>query len=208
MTAFEDLKGKKFNFLTVIRRSENKGKRTAWECKCQCGLICVIQSDKIKSGHTKSCGCLIVKKSKENGLKNKKHGMTNTPTWNTWQSMVYRCTKKDSRQYPIYGGMLCERWKKFDNFLSDMGIRPANKTLDRIDVKKGYSPENCRWASPSEQQNNKIKTRYLVIDGKKVPLMILASQLKIKKSAAQYFYSTALKLMKKYNYIPKPFLES
>ena len=191
-----NLIGKKFNRLLVLEEDFSK-KRTAYKCVCDCGQITIVTTYNLTSNKTKSCGCLNKEHQKSFGSNygyKPVHGMTKTPTWVTWDSMVYRCTKKGNRQYSTYGGMLCEEWKDFKNFLRDMGERPHGKTLDRINVYKGYSKENCRWATPREQQNNKTNTRYLLINENVISLMDLAREFEIKKSAAQYFYSVLKKI--------------
>jgi hypothetical protein len=202
--SFKDLTGAIFSRLTVIDRASNKGKKTRWCCLCICGNRTTVMTSHLTTGHTTSCGCRQQEIGRESGKRNARHGMSNSPTWNTWSGIVYRCTTHSSRQYDVYGGMLCDRWLRFENFLEDMGVRPAGKTLDRIDVEKGYSPDNCRWATPRQQQNNKETTRYLAVDGERVPLMELARLHGIKKSAAQYFFTTAQRLMAIYGYIPVP----
>ena len=89
-------------------------------------------------------------------------------TYRTWKSMKERCLYKKSRCYEYYGARgisVCERWLSFDNFLADMGIKPDGLTLDRIDNSKGYSPENCRWATMTVNIRNRRNTRTLEIGG-------------------------------------------
>jgi hypothetical protein len=80
--------------------------------------------------------------------------------------MIQRCTDTKWTRYADYGGRgitVCERWRTFENFLADMGDRPTEKTLDRIDNDKGYEPGNCRWATALEQANNKRSTVFVTI---------------------------------------------
>lgn len=106
--------------------------------------------------------------------KAKTHGHTvygkNTPTYNTWTCMRSRCNYPKDVNWKYYGGkgiVICERWDSFSNFLSDMGLRPEGKTLDRIDVNGNYEPGNCRWATPCEQVLNRRLRKPIVPDIKK-----------------------------------------
>lgn len=97
------------------------------------------------------------------------HGMTKTPEHRSWREMLSRCYNQNNDRYSRYGGrgiMVCERWRySFVNFFADMGKRPAWKTLDRRDNDGDYTPDNCRWATREEQQQNTRQTKYWKIHG-------------------------------------------
>lgn len=111
-----------------------------------------------------------------------KHGMTDTPTYRSWAAMLTRCTNDKLPQYKDYGGRgvtVCERWFDFCHFYADMGVRPDGKSLDRIDNDKGYSPDNCRWATRTEQNKNSRHNVHLEYDGKRMLLSEWADALGI-----------------------------
>ena len=123
------------------------------EYRCSCGNIVVVRRSRVKNGYTRSCGCLSA--DTKPGLR---HGMRNSPTYRSWSAMRTRCLNPNSKDYPRWGGAgvsVCERWASFEEFLADMGERPAGTTLDRIDPSQGYSAANCRWATPKEQARNR-----------------------------------------------------
>jgi hypothetical protein len=188
-----DINGRQFSKLTVIESSEKIGKRTAWKCLCECGAYTFVTTDRLVSGKTTSCGCRKKQAGVENGRNNKKHGLTQSGAWISWASMKFRCTNKATR-YQAWSGMLCKEWEEFENFYRDMGDRPDGTSIDRIDVTKGYYKENCRWATSRQQQNNKTNTRYLNVNGIKISLMDYAEVLGLKKTEAQYFFTTLKKI--------------
>lgn len=90
-------------------------------------------------------------------------------TYNTWRSMRKRCLDQTDAQYARYGGRgitICDEWGEFNVFVRDMGYRPEGMTLDRIDNAKGYSSDNCRWATPEQQAINRCRTRFVTLNGK------------------------------------------
>jgi len=92
-----------------------------------------------------------------------------SPTYRTWASIWYRCTNKKNKDYPSYGGRgitVCDRWREFSFFLKDMGERPPNMSIDRIDNDGHYEPSNCRWADAITQGSNTRRVKRLSFDGK------------------------------------------
>lgn len=103
---------------------------------------------------------------------NTKHGNARrgnkTTTYLRWESMIRRCYLKSQDSYHLYGGRgitVCDEWRVFENFLADMGQADESQSLDRIDIDKGYSKDNCRWVSSLEQARNKRSTRWLTYKG-------------------------------------------
>lgn len=151
------LSGQKFGRWEVIYYShKNIRGEKYWNCRCNCGTVKAVSAASLVNKKSVSCGCYHIEQVSS-------HGMTLTPTFKSWESMKQRCTNKNSPDYHNYGGRgitVCQRWiNSFDNFLHDMGIRPKNMTLDRINVNGSYDPSNCKWSTYSEQ--NKNQRRYL-----------------------------------------------
>lgn len=178
-----DLTGQRFGRWVVVGR-DGSGKYGApyWECLCDCGSTSRVCGASLRTGISRSCGCLCAETT---SIRSKKHGHSGTnrtPTYRTWRSMVRRCTNpKDNRAYAYLarGISVCDRWRSFENFLADMGERPEGKTIDRIDNEKGYFPENCRWATASEQATNKRTSRWIEHDGRRMTLSQWAAEFNI-----------------------------
>ena len=121
----------------------------------------------------------------------RRHGRTtgNDRTYRSWAGIIQRCTNPNDKRWHDYGGRgiaVCERWREFLNFLADMGERPEGKSIDRINNNLGYSPENCRWATPLEQQNNMSTNVIVTHDGKTKTVREWADLLKIEKQTLYF----------------------
>lgn len=182
MGAFIDLTGKKYGRLTVIERTQNKGKETMWICLCDCGNKIVVQGNNLKSGHSKSCGCY---NSEATANRNYKHGKRHTRLYTIWSGMRRRCYEVTNPKYKDYGGrgiVVCEEWKDdFNNFYlwsMSHGYKD-NLTIDRIDVNGNYEPSNCRWATNKEQANNRRSNKLYSYKGKTQNISQWANEFKI-----------------------------
>lgn len=174
---YHALIGQTFNRLTVVGvLHRNARYEMLMQCACSCGKNLTVPYPKLKSGNTKSCGCLQPDVARVTGRSQRTHGDSNTPTYETYRSMVDRCYNPKHPGYPYWGGRgitVCPAWLEgYAAFKRDMGIRPKGKTLDRHPNNDGnYEPGNCRWAAPSEQGRNTRATRYLTIQGVSKPLI-------------------------------------
>lgn len=163
MTKPLDLVGQTFARLRVLKRLRSSPDgRTRFAALCQCGKVIAASGKDIRTGHTRSCGCL----QQENRLTCRRtHGETRpgTSEFGIWKTMIQRCENPAVEGYRNYGARgikVCERWRNsYQAFLADMGRRPSRRhSIDRIENDGNYEPGNCRWATRFLQNTNRRRT--------------------------------------------------
>lgn len=179
--------GKRFGRLVVISETGRVGNQRRFLCRCNCGNERIVYMLNLRSGATVGCGG-------HGKGKNKKHGMSGTRFYRTFASMHQRCTDKNAVSYRVYGGrgIKC-LWSNFESFKSDMykdytvHVRKYGEektTIDRIDVNGDYSKENCRWATPSAQMENRRyrPTKFYEFNGQRVTVRELSEKFNVNRS--------------------------
>lgn len=191
-----DMTGHRFERLLVLELAgRSKAKQARWKCLCDCGNITYAVGGALRSGEVRSCGCL---RRDVNRAMMTTHGMSFSPCYVTWQSMLDRALNKNNPQYKDYGGRgikVCARWREsFLNFYEDMGERHEEHSLDRIDVNGNYScgkceeclangwTANCRWATREQQAWNRTDTIYLTHNGETLAIGEWAKRLGLPRS--------------------------
>lgn len=166
-----DITGQRFGRLVALRpTSQRRSGKVMWLCQCDCGNTTLSTSNNLKSGGTRSCGCLY-KETRQGKLK---HGMTGERLHRIWKGMHSRCNNKNAKSYENYGGRgisICNEWNGDNGFLNfyEWSMKHGyadNLTIDRIDVNGDYTPNNCRWVTQHEQTRNKRNTINLTAQGK------------------------------------------
>jgi len=163
-----DLTGQRFGRLTVIEfAKKTKDRQFMWKCKCDCGNEVDVRGYSLRSGKTKSCGCL----QKEINIKLRQtHGLAKTRLYNIWNGMKGRCSLQTLSCYKYYGDRgikVCEEWQTFEPFY-DWAMANGYRddlTIDRIDVNGNYEPTNCRWITQREQALNTRRNHYITYNG-------------------------------------------
>lgn len=168
MKSFKDLTGQKFGRLFVIGRANNKSGKPHWLCKCDCGNEVVVEGYNLKTGHTRSCGCL----QKETNIKRlTTHDLSKSRIYRTWRAIKNRCFNKNLKEYKNYGGrgiIVCAEWLNDFQAFYDWSIMNGytdELTIDRIDNDGNYEPLNCRWTTRKEQANNRRMCRIFTYNG-------------------------------------------
>jgi hypothetical protein len=177
--------GERFGRLVALGPSQRRyanGKRLI-KLRCDCGNETDAVLDNLRNGRVRSCGCLLREYLVS---KNRTHGLSATREYRTWKGLRRRCTSDsspDAIDYKARGITVCDRWSDFAAFLADMGACPSQKhSIDRIDNDGPYSPENCRWATASEQANNKRSNYRICVNGRTYTVAQLAVAMKLPAS--------------------------
>lgn len=162
-----DLTGMRFSRLEVMSRAGTKyNTQVFWHCVCDCGKSVLTNTASLRSGHTKSCGCL----SRDRVTK---HGMHKSSEYLIWQQAKERCHNPNKASYQRYGARgiyMVDEWRDdFQRFLADMGTRPSKEhTLERVDNDGPYAPWNCTWATKDVQYRNRRQTVWIEFQGERL----------------------------------------
>lgn len=161
--------GTRFGRLIIAREVDSKRKQRHFLCRCTCGGEKVVALYQMRSGKTRSCGCLLVdtmremKEKRVDGVPSNQH-----PLYQTWKDMRKRCLNPKCKSFENYGGRgikVCDRWSSFAKFVQDMGAKAEGHSLDRIDNNGDYSPSNCKWSTRQDQMSNKRTNRWITYGG-------------------------------------------
>lgn len=185
-----NLIGDRYGRWRIVSRADNRNGQSAWRCECDCGSIVDVAQSSLRGGASRSCGCL---KDEEMLARNLTHGYARTPIYQIWSGMITRCTNPNEENWRHYGGRgitVCDRWRKFENFLEDMGLPPEGLTLERMHNDGDYEPSNCRWATKREQGWNRRTSRTITWRGATKCAMAWAEQFGVDY---QFFYDAMLR---------------
>lgn len=165
----KDFSGKKFGNLLVVKvlgTLDGRGSvKVYYLCRCGCGREVNCRADTLSNGRATHCGCRTKHIKRQQGTV---HGMCYTRTYKTWCGMFDRCYNEGCSGYKNYGGRgirVCRRWRKFENFLRDMGVKPTHSSIDRINNDGNYEPGNCRWTTAFRQSRNTRRNIDITICG-------------------------------------------
>jgi len=169
-----------------------------WRCLCDCGKETAVATSWLTSGNTKSCGCgkskgiiSLNEGRKITGHPCTTHGYSSDPLHVIWRMLINRCLNPKSDKWKDYGGRgisVDSSWFNFEVFKADMGIRPKNYTVERLDNSLGYSKSNCVWASKADQALNTRSNVLLTFNNKTQTMVEWARELKLNYSTVKNRY--------------------
>ena len=166
--------GERFGRLTVVAELYKYGRGSIWKCACDCGGTVDVRGSDLRAGEKRSCGCA------HHGYG--RSGKKRSPTYSCWAHMVQRCINPNDAEFKNYGARgitVCERWRDFRGFLSDMGEKPSDRSLERVDNRNGYEPGNCVWATSQQQSRNTRRNVWVELEGEIMVLNDAAKKLRI-----------------------------
>lgn len=191
MSRVIDLAGHIYGRLRVVRRVGSLRNKSLWRCECSCGQSIDVDSNSLREGHTRSCGCLKREvSSAEMRARATKHGASSygkrTREYRAWCRMIQRCTDPNFSGFIRYGTRgiaVSPKWRHdFLAFLRHVGPSPGPKyTIDRIKNAQGYVPGNVRWTTNLEQQRNRSNNHLVTIRGVTAPLIVWSERYRIRK---------------------------
>jgi hypothetical protein len=183
--------GSRFGRWTTIGNETKDGTFYAVSCTCDCGTIKLVRKQALLDGTSVSCGCHRNEVARQTHTK---HGMSQSDSrsYNAWQAMRQRCNNINATKAYNYSGRgitICDRWDSFTDFLIDMGEAPSDKhSIERINNDQGYFPENCKWATVKEQNNNKRTNINIEFKGKTQTLKQWAEELEVTYDSLRWRY--------------------
>lgn len=161
--------GQRYGRWTILHRvypyPDKSRRQPTFLCRCDCGNLRQIVGQSLRVGDSRSCGCLMLDNLRT-------HGLTGHPLFDIWYGMNRRCYDPNDQAYERYGGrgiIVCDEWRGDAGvlrFITDMGYRPDDYSLDRIDNNGPYSKGNCRWATPKQQAMNRRNTHVISHGGR------------------------------------------
>jgi hypothetical protein len=172
-----DLTGMRFGRLVAVEYLGREHHSSVWRCLCDCGNETKTQSGALKNKTIMSCGCY---RTERMGTLNLTHGMRSRigktdPVYKAWDSMKQRCHNPMDKAWKWYGGRgikVCDRWfASVETFAQDMGPRPAGTSIERKDGNLGYEPDNCVWATPTQQARNRSNNHIVTFQGQSMTLV-------------------------------------
>lgn len=181
MSKLVDLTGRRYGYLTVVKRVENNSKgQSVWQCLCDCGNVKIVSGASLKTGKVKSCGCFRV-----NRRPTLRHGMSHTRLYNIWVCIKKRCYKEKDPAYKNYGGRgikMCDSWRNSFESFAEWAFNNGyadSLTIERIDVNADYCPDNCTWIPLNQQQNNRTSCLMYTYNGETKNLAEWCDSLKL-----------------------------